>query len=61
MNEEIRDAEKALDRTFSQLSKLPSSAPLSKRKAAESDYARVYDSLVRMGARPRLRTKYRVR
>jgi hypothetical protein len=54
--------ESRLDTALQRLQRLASdNVPHGMRVSAEQNYAIIYDQLVRAGARPALRAKYRVR
>lgn len=55
----IERAERALDSATDRLGRLAGSAPLGKRRQAETIYGQAYQELVRLGARRQLRAKYR--
>lgn len=56
---DVEYAERALAEAAGALGRLPCSSPLSKRMAREQRYAAAYQRLVRLGARPQIRAKYR--
>lgn len=59
---EIRDVETRLDAAIARLQKLAANnSPFGGRQGAETEYANSYQQLVRLGARPQLRAKYRAR
>lgn len=59
MSEDVERAERELDALTLKLGRMGSAEPLSRRNGAEARYGQVYQWLVRLGARPQLRMKYR--
>jgi hypothetical protein len=59
MNEEVLSLERELDVLVAKIGRMGSSDPLSRRNGAEATYGQVYQRLVRLGARPQIRMKYR--
>lgn len=58
--EQIRRAEGVLNATLERLQKLAASnAPYGAKQGAEANHAAAYQALVRLGARPQIRAKYR--
>jgi len=61
MDNDIKVLEQHLDAALGRIQRLASdNAPYGTRVNAEQNYAIAYDELVRRGARPALRAKYRV-
>jgi hypothetical protein len=56
----IEQAEHALDQAFRDLGRLGSVTAVGKRRGMEAKYGQAYQALVRLGARPQIRAKYRV-
>lgn len=59
MEEEILSLERVLDSILLRLGRMGSAEPLSRRNGVESAYGQTYQSLVRLGARPQIKAKYR--
>ena len=57
--DQIRRAEMDLNTQFTKLGRMGSSDPLGMRNGVEAKYSQAYQRLVRLGARPQLRKKYR--
>jgi hypothetical protein len=59
VNEDVERAERELDTLRARLARLGSSEAVSRRNNLEARYGEVYQQLVRLGARPQIRAKYR--
>lgn len=59
MEEEIRRLESSLENLSGRLGRMGSSEALSRRNGLEATYGQTYQALVRLGARPQIRKKYR--
>lgn len=59
MDAEILSLERELEGFPVRLGRMGSSDPLSRRNGMESAYSNLYQKLVRLGARPQIKKKYR--
>lgn len=59
MTEEVLSLERELEAFPLKLGRMGSSEALSRRNGMEAAYAQLYQRLVRLGARPQIRLKYR--
>jgi hypothetical protein len=59
MQEQIESLERKLDTIVLRLGRMGSSEPLSRRNGVEKSYGLTYQALVRLGARPQIKAKYR--
>lgn len=59
MNEDIERYERELEGLSAKLGRMGSAESASRRNGMEARYGQAYQRLVRLGARPQLRMKYR--
>jgi hypothetical protein len=59
MNDEIQVAEREYNQLLDRLPRLGAADAVSRRNGVEAQYAASYQRLVRLGARPQIRGKYR--
>lgn len=59
MDDQVQSLWNQLDKARKHMGELGSSNPLAQRRGAEAKYGQIYQQLVKIGAAPQIKAKYR--